>query len=173
MTLSLIVAASENNVIGDGGRLPWDLPDDLAHFRRKTIGHAVIIGNATYVSILCQLGKPLPGRLNVVLSRRTKSDATNSTVYCSSLQDALAVANTHRATCGQSEVFVAGGASVYRDALGLADRIYLTRVNQTVTGDTRLPNNWLEGFQLINSVSEPASSGPAHVFLEYIRMISD
>ena len=92
MTLSLIVAASENNVIGDGGRLPWDLPDDLAHFRRKTIGHAVIIGNATYVSILCQLGKPLPGRLNVVLSRRTKSDATNSTVYCSSLQDALAVA---------------------------------------------------------------------------------
>lgn len=130
MTISLVVAAAENDVIGREGGLPWNLSSDLKHFKRITKGHRVIMGRRTWVSI----GRPLPKRINVVVTR----DRSLSPVGClvsHSLEEALAVAMA----AGDREVFVIGGAELYVQAIGNADRIYLTRVEAKIDGDVRFP----------------------------------
>ena len=129
MRLSLIVAMSRNRVIGDHGRLPWSLPADLARFKDLTMGHTVIMGRQTYES----LGRPLPGRTNVVLSRSGKFDPADGVEVCDSLAAAI---RQHEA---DDEVFVIGGQEVYRQALPIADRIYLTLVDRDYEGDAVFP----------------------------------
>jgi dihydrofolate reductase len=126
--LSLIAAVSENRVIGANNTLPWHLPDDLKRFRSLTTGHAVIMGRRNYESI----GKPLPQRKNIVLTRDPHYHASGCIVV-HSLTDALAAAGD------DPEVFIIGGAELYRQTLGMADRIYLTRVHAHVSGDTFFP----------------------------------
>jgi len=130
MILSLIVAASRNNVIGAGGKLPWHLSADLKHFKKLTLGHPVLMGRKTFESI----GKPLPGRTNIVITRQKEYQACGATVV-HSLEEALRVCEK------EPEVFVIGGAEIYKEALPQADRIYLTRINQNFEGDTRLDLN--------------------------------
>jgi dihydrofolate reductase len=126
--VSLIAAMAENRVIGVNNSLPWRLPADLRHFRRLTIGHHVIMGRRNYESI----GKPLPDRTNIVVTRNPSYQAPGCLVK-HSYEDALTVAQ------GDSEIFVIGGAEIYRQALEHADRLYLTLVHAQVQGDTYFP----------------------------------
>ncbi len=128
MTISLVVAASTNNVIGRDGGLPWHLPDDLRHFKRLTTGKPVIMGRRTFESI----GRPLPNRHNLVMTRDPDYAAEGCDVV-TSVDEAL------DAAAGAGEVMVIGGGQVYRDFLPHADRIYLTRVQAEVDGDTYFP----------------------------------
>ena len=127
MTISLIVAAAENGVIGRGGRMPWSIPSDLKTFRRLTLGKPVIMGRKTFQSI----GRPLDGRLNIVVSRDAHFAAEGITV-ARSLEAAIAIAQTLQPA---AEVMIIGGAEIYRMALPLAGRIYLTRVHAQPDGD--------------------------------------
>jgi dihydrofolate reductase len=134
MRVSIIAAMSENGVIGHSGRLPWHLADDLKRFKRLTMGHTVVTGRKTWESI----GRPLPGRRMVVISRQPNYRPHGAQVV-PSLDAALALAEL----AGDDEAFIIGGAEIYRLALPRADRLYLTRVHADIAGDTYFPDvNW-------------------------------
>jgi dihydrofolate reductase len=136
MVISLIAAASENNVIGRGGELPWHLPKDLQYYRLRTLGHPIIMGRKTFESI----GKPLPGRRNIVVTRRRDFSSQGCDVV-HSLEEALALVRDDPS----GEVFVIGGGEIYGAALTHVRRIYLTRVHATIEGDAYFPEvDWSE-----------------------------
>ena len=128
MIISLIAAMAENRVIGHDGAIPWDLPEDRRHFRSLTMGHPVIMGRKTFEAI----GHPLPGRKNIVISGRAAFRADGCLV-AHDLRSALG------ASAGYVEVFICGGAELYREALPFAKRIYLTIVPGDVEGDAFFP----------------------------------
>lgn len=132
--LAIIVAAAENGVIGRDNAMPWHLPEDLRHFKRVTMGKPIVMGRKTFESI----GKPLPGRTNIVITRNPAFSADGVEVV-SSLQQGLAVAERTARLHAVDEVVVIGGAEIYATALPLADRIYLTEVHASVDGDAVLP----------------------------------
>ncbi len=133
MTLSFIVAASENNAIGINNELPWRLPEDLKFFKRTTMGKPVIMGRKTYES----LGRPLPGRLNVVISSSAHLQLPEGTVQAKSISEAIAVAEGEK----KDEVFIIGGGKIFADSIHLADRLYITRVHTTISNaDTFFPD---------------------------------
>ena len=135
MIVSLIAAMAENRVIGRDATLPWRLPRDMRRFRELTTGHAVIMGRKTYDT----LGKPLPDRRNLIITRDVSYEASGARVF-HTLEHAL------REASNDEEVFVAGGAEIYALALPRADRIYLTVVHAILDGDTYFPefaiNDW-------------------------------
>ena len=133
MTLSIITAMSQNRVIGNKNRLPWHLPEDLKHFKRLTMGHPVIMGRKTYESI----GRLLPKRQNVILTRDKTYRIEGATVI-HSLEEALALFPA------DENVFVIGGADVYRQALPHVTYIYLTLIHKDVEGDAYFPEVDLE-----------------------------
>ena len=153
MTLSLIVAASRNNVIGSEGGLPWHLPDDLGHFKRLTTGKPVIMGRRTFESI----GRPLPDRRNIVMTRQADYAAKGCEVV-SSVDEALSLVH------GTDEAMIIGGGQVYRDFLPHADRIYLTRVQAEVDGDTHFPEIDQAAWQLVRSQHHAADDRHACEF---------
>lgn len=125
--ISVIVAVSENGVIGKDGDMPWRLRSDLMRFKKLTMGHSIIMGRKTYESI----GRLLPGRTTVILTRQTDYRVQGAVVVAS-LEEALAATEDQRP-------FVVGGAEIYRIALPLASRLYLTRVLEVIDGDTVFP----------------------------------
>jgi dihydrofolate reductase len=130
MRVSIIAAVSRNGVIGSRGRLPWRLPADLRRFRRLTLDHHLVVGRATWRAI----GGPLPRRRLIVVSRRGVPLPAGA-VLAGSLAEALRIARD----AGESEVFVGGGGEIYRQALPVADRLYLTRIHARFDGDVRFP----------------------------------
>ncbi|HUX85161.1 MAG TPA: dihydrofolate reductase [Chitinophagaceae bacterium] len=130
MTLSAIAAASSNDVIGLGNRLPWKLPADLRYFKNVTWGMPVIMGRKTYESVDC----PLPGRINIVVTsnREWKRDQVQ---VAPNVEAAIRLAREARTR----EIFIAGGAAIFREAFDLLDRIYLTRINARLEGDAFFP----------------------------------
>lgn len=134
---SIIAAMASNRVIGINNTLPWRLPADLAHFKALTLGHHIIMGRKTYES----LGKPLPGRTSVIVTR-DRQFAVPGCVVVNSLAGAMAACE------GDEEAFFIGGADIYRQALEFVGRIYLTEVKTEVTGDAWFPEldcaRWLE-----------------------------
>lgn len=135
MKTIIIAAVAGNGVIGVDGRLPWRIPEDLARFKRLTMGQSILMGRETFASI----GSPLVGRTNIVLTRRPDWSHDGVSV-ARSLEEALAIVRR----LGQ-DAFVAGGAEVYRQALGVADRMELTEVDDEPEGDTRFPPvDWSE-----------------------------
>jgi dihydrofolate reductase len=128
--LALVVAIAKGRVIGKDGGLPWHIPEDLRHFRRVTMGHAILMGRKTWDSI----GRALPGRRNIVITRNRGLKLEGADVV-HSLEEAVALAREE----GDSEPRVIGGASLYEAALPLATRIYLTEVDLEVEGDTFFP----------------------------------
>ncbi len=130
---------SRNRVIGAHGAIPWHLPEDLKQFRRLTLGHHIIMGRKTWESI----GRPLPGRAAIVVTRQRDYRAQGALVM-HSLEDAIA------ACAGDSEIFVIGGAELYAQALPRARRLYLTTVEADIMGDTTMPEfcktDWREVF---------------------------
>lgn len=136
--VALIAAVAENRVIGADGGMPWHYPADLAHFKATTMGHPVILGRVTYESISAQLGGPLPGRTNIVLTR-SGVDAPAEVVQVGSVDAAAEAAADALAETGTGTAFVAGGATVYEAFLDRADRLVLTEVPGEPEGDTRFP----------------------------------
>lgn len=134
MRVSLIVGMAENGVIGRDNALPWHIPADLQYFKRATLGKPVIMGRKTFESI----GRPLPGRTNIVLTRQPGFAAEGVRV-AATLADALQQASQQAEADGVDELMVIGGAAVYAEALPLADRLYITRVHQCPEGDARFP----------------------------------
>jgi dihydrofolate reductase len=127
--ISIIVAASANNTIGIRGDLPWRLSDDLRRFKETTMGKPIIMGRKTWESI----GRPLPGRLNIVITRQPDFAAAGCEVV-RSVGDAIAAAGD------ADEIMIIGGSQVYQRALPLADRLYLTRVHTEIEGDAFFPD---------------------------------
>lgn len=169
MTVSLVVAAAENDVIGDDGQIPWRLPGDMRRFARMTGGCAVVMGRVTYDSIVAKLGHPLPGRRSVVISRRPGPSAPGTT-WVDSATAAAAAAESFRREHGQAEWFVIGGARVYHQLLACVDVIHLTRVHAHVKGDTAMPAGWLDGFSLVTAErTEDVAADLSYSFLRLAR----
>lgn len=158
--LSLIVAQARNRVIGARGQLPWRLKDDLAHFKRTTMGAPVIMGRKTWESLP---KRPLPGRANIVISRDWDYDAAEARVY-SSVVPALNAARAIAMRAGQQEVFVIGGAAIYEAALPLADRIYLTEVDTAPEGDAFFPQLDIAHWRETSAERFEAGEGNDHAF---------
>ena len=151
--VSLVAALARNRVIGAGNRMPWHLPEDLRRFKRLTMGAPVIMGRKTHQSI----GKPLPGRRNIVVTRRPGAAWAGCEV-AHSLGAALALA------AGAPEVFVIGGAELYRLALPRADRLYLTLIDADYAGDALFPE--IDPAQWRETAREP---GAGFAFVTYQR----
>jgi len=128
MKISIVVAMAANRVIGRDNQLPWHLPADLKHFKQTTMGKPILMGRKTWESI----GRPLPGRTNIVITRDENYDAPGCVVV-HSIEAAL------QAAAKQDEVMIIGGAEFYRQVLPRTDRIYLTRINEDFEGDTLFP----------------------------------
>lgn len=143
--LSLIVAMDENQLVGRNNALPWHLPSDLGFFKRTTMGKPVVMGRNTYESI----GKPLPGRQNVVISRRSEYEAPGCTVL-PGLEEAIRY-------CGDAEeIVVIGGAQVYAQTVPLAERMYITRVQAKLEGDAWFTEVDWSQWQKVESEEVPA-----------------
>lgn len=143
--ISIIVAASTNNVIGVEGGLPWKLADDLRRFRRLTMGKPIIMGRRTWESI----GRPLPGRQNIVLTRRSGLAAPGCDVVASPAEALDAAGDA-------AEIMIIGGSQVYALFLPKAGRLYMTRVHADIDGDAEFSGFVEEEWQLVDSVVHPA-----------------
>lgn len=134
MPVALIAAIGANNVIGAGDSIPWRLPSDFAHFKRTTMGKPLIMGRKTFESI----GRPLPGRTNIVVSGRPGYGEEGITVV-SSLEAALTEAQAVAARDGAEEVMIGGGGTIYHQAMAVADRLYISHVDASPAGDVLFP----------------------------------
>lgn len=169
MKISLIAAVAENRVIGGGNTLLWNIPEDLKHFREKTSNHTIIMGRKTFESI----GKPLPYRHNIVISRDKTYTKDNVTVV-NSLEEALQIASLEQGTAfeknqNEVEIFIIGGGEIYRQAFDVANRLYITEVHKHYEGDVTFPeinkNVWEEVFRE-DHLSEPIP----YSFVEYKKI---
>lgn len=137
MILSLIVAMAENGVIGKDGKMPWRLPAESDYFRQTTLGHPVITGRKNYEA----MGRPLPNRLNVVITRQPSYPVAPGVIVVNSLSQALELPQVKN----EAEVFIIGGAQIYDEAMPLADKLYLTIIHANIDGDTFFrysPDEW-------------------------------
>jgi dihydrofolate reductase len=138
--LAIVVAVADNGVIGRNNQLPWRLPNDLQYFKRVTLGKVVIMGRKTFESI----GKPLPNRTNVVISRQPHFIA-DGTIVVQSLSQGMEFARNNALASADGEVMVIGGAQIYTESLPLTQRLYLTQVHGEIAGDAFFPViNWRE-----------------------------
>jgi dihydrofolate reductase len=159
--ISLIAAVASNRVIGKDKQLPWHLPEDMRHFRETTRGKPVIMGRNTWES-LPDAFRPLPGRLNIVVSRNPAYQAAGATL-AASLDDAL------RRAGDAAEAFVIGGAELYRQALPLADRLYLTEIEESVDGDVFFPELAPSEWQEVARKARQGTTGLRFSFVVYQR----
>lgn len=134
MKVALIAAFAQNLVVGINNSLPWHLPEDLKYFKRTTSGKAIIMGRKTYESI----GRPLPNRTNIVISRNPDFSA-EGVVIVASIEEAIKHAESVNTINGVDEVMIIGGAAIYQASLPMADRLYLTHVHANVEGDAYFP----------------------------------
>ena len=154
----LIAAVAKNGVIGARGKLPWHLPEDLRHFKKLTLGHPVIMGRRTWES----LGRPLPGRDNIVVTRTTGYEAPGASV-AASLAAAIALCS------GEPVAFVIGGAEIYAAALALADGLVLTEIQQDFEGDTHFPQWDRSAWRVSQKETHAAADGVRFDFVLYER----
>jgi dihydrofolate reductase len=158
--ISLIVARARNGVIGRDGELPWKIPGELAHFKRATMGHPIVMGRKTWESIAGKSGRPLPGRRNIVVTRNAQYVAPGAEV-AASLDAALALC------AGVDEVFVIGGAELYAQALPLSTRAIVTEIDADFDGDAHFPALDPEQWQVAER--DEGVGDPAHAFVTYVR----
>jgi len=153
VAVAIIAAVAANGVIGNGNMIPWHLPSDFAHFKRMTLGKPLIMGRKTFESI----GRPLPGRTNIVVSRHPGYQP-DGVIVISSLEAALEHAQEIATASRANEVMVGGGAEIYAQALPVADRLYITHVGANPVGDAYFPkvdpDDWKES-GVINVAPNP------------------
>ena len=159
MKISLIAAFAEEGVIGKDGKIPWTLKEDLKHFRNQTEGCSVVMGRKTYESI----GRPLPNRLNIVMTKNPKK--LEGVKEVSNRKEALEIASSY-----SDEVFIIGGEKVYEEFLPFATKMYLTKIDIKVKGDTFFPNwNLSEWKELSRQDKRDLDQDIKYCFLEYKR----
>lgn len=168
MRIALIAAMAKDRVIGKDGAMPWHLPAELQHFKRITLGKPVVMGRATYESI----GRPLPGRRNIVLSRRYQQPYTDEqgVIWVSDPEQAVVAAGE------TDELMIIGGGHVYNEFLPHAQRLYITEIDLSVAGDTWFPDFKATGaWELKEQVEHPSDDKNAHRFntLVYDRVEAD
>ncbi|MBI2306841.1 MAG: type 3 dihydrofolate reductase [Rhodocyclales bacterium] len=157
--LSLIAAMDRDRLIGRDNALPWHLPEDLRHFKATTLGKPVIMGRKTWES----LGRPLPGRRNIVISRNAAYQAVGAEL-AASLEAALAL-------CAEAEeAFVIGGAELYRQALPLAQRLYLTEIDGSHDGDAWFPEFPADEWREAARETHTSATGLGYAFVRYERV---
>jgi len=142
--ISLIAAVAKNGLIGKDNKLPWHLPADLRFFKKTTLGHPIIMGRKSFESI----GKALPGRTNIVLTRNANFAAAENLKIAHSLEEAFEIARE----TGADECFVIGGAEIYKEALPLCQKLYITRVHGIFDGNTFMPE-FEKDFHKISNVN--------------------
>jgi dihydrofolate reductase len=156
MRISFIVAKSLNNVIGVNNGLPWHLKDDLQNFKKITMGHHILMGRKTFESI----GKPLPGRMSLVVSSRPQPNQ-ESVLWFTSIFRAIKQAERS----GETELFIIGGEKIFRSALSLVDRIYLSDVKAQIAGDAYFPTLSLKNWKTVSEEIYPIREGNDYEFL--------
>lgn len=155
MRISFIVAKAENNVIGIHNKLPWHLKDDLQNFKKLTMGHHILMGRKTFESI----GKALPGRMSLVISSEPRP-ASDQVLWFPSIFRAVKFAERS----GETELFIIGGEKIFKAALSIADRIYLTEVLGDVKGDTFFPQLSLKNWKLQSEANFSKNAENDHDF---------
>lgn len=168
--LSMIVATADNNIIGKDNDMPWHLPADLAYFKQVTLGKPIIMGRKTYESI----GRPLPGRRNIVISRDESYQAAGIDTV-TSVEQALALVD---GSCGDeavAEIMVIGGGAIYQHCLPKADRLYVTHIDAAIDGDTQFPHYDDGSWQKISSELRESDEKNAYDldFCVYQRAINE
>lgn len=148
MIISIIVATAKNQVIGKDNDIPWYLPADLKYFKKTTLNHHIIMGRKCYESI----GRPLPKRTNIVLTRNPFVAISNCLI-AHSIEEALALAKDN----GETEAFIIGGGEIYKQSMPYADRVYLTEVDLEVEGDVFFPNLDPENWQEVSAEAHQAA----------------
>ncbi len=148
--MEIVVAMTDNFVIGANGEMPWHLPADLQHFKKLTSGGAIVMGRRTWESI----GRALPNRTNIVITRQEGYEAIGATVV-HSLDDAMNEVGTQR-------LFIIGGGEIYKSALGLATSLHITRIHTTIEGDTFFPNFDTNVWSLAESLNRAADDQNCH-----------
>jgi len=146
MIISAIVAVGHNNVIGSNNKIPWYLPADLKYFKKKTINHTLLMGRKTFQSI----GRPLPKRTNIVITRDPFFTASGVLVV-HSIEEGLELANQK----GAQELFIIGGGQIYKESIPYWDKIYLTEVDIDIEGEVYFPDVDLSDWELLSSESHP------------------
>lgn len=164
MKLCLIVAVSRNGVIGRDNQLPWHLPEDLKFFKSVTMGKPILMGRKTFESI----GRPLPGRTNIVISRDPQWHSAGVEV-AQSLEAALQLGREACHAAGAEEIMVIGGEQIYRMALPLADRLYLTQVDAEIEGDAYFPVVDFDDWQQVSEALPEAYDDHSYRFLTQDR----
>lgn len=148
--ISMISAVAQNGVIGANNDMPWSVSTDLKFFRQTTTGKPVIMGRRTFQSICTTLGKPLPNRTNIVITRDTSfSHEDEAVLVVQSLADALTVANEVALRDGVEEIMVVGGGQIYREAMPQASTLYITRIHSEPEGDTKFPEIIADEWDLV------------------------
>ncbi|UTW54429.1 type 3 dihydrofolate reductase [Kordiimonas sp. SCSIO 12610] len=164
MKISCIAAMASNNVIGLNNQMPWHLPADLKHFKSITLSKPIIMGRKTFESI----GRPLPGRTNIVITRN-KGWHADGVTNASSLSDAIELAR--RLPEAVDEIMIIGGGQVYKEALPLADRLYITEISLETEGDAFFPKIDQSIWRETARESHKSVDGrPAHAFINYDRI---
>lgn len=160
LPVSLIVAATRNQVIGRDNQMPWHLPADLRYFKQRTLGKPIIMGRKTWES----LGRPLPGRLNIVITQQADAAFEGAEVF-TDLQSAIQRGQEWASEQGVAEVMVIGGGQLYQQALALTQRVYLTRIDLELEGDTFFPVLDAQQWQQTEAQAHPAQDRePGYTF---------
>ena len=155
--VKIIVATSKNKVIGDSNSLIWHLPADLKRFKELTTGNSIVMGRKTYESI----GRPLPNRRNIIITRDVKYDVEGCEVV-NSLEEALMICNNN--------CFIIGGGEIYKQSMSIADQIYLTLVHEDFEGDTEFPEIGSEWKMVTSQDFEPDEKNKhKYSFIEYMK----
>ena len=161
--INIIVAYSRNNIIGHQGLMPWNIPSDLAYFKETAMGAPIIMGRVTWDS----LGRPLPGRLNIVISRNSDYSPVGAEAV-TSLQSAIELAKQH---APEQDIFIIGGAQIYAQALeeGLVDQVYATEIHDTLEGDASFPELDMTIWEEISRKPQPIDNNYDFDFVIYQR----
>tara|TARA_R110002124_G_scaffold287216_1_gene471509 strand:- start:201088 stop:201594 length:507 start_codon:yes stop_codon:yes gene_type:complete len=164
---SLIAAVSSNNVIGKDNDLIWYIPEDLKYFKRTTSGKPVVMGRKTFESIVDRIGKPLPGRHNIIITRQAGYDGKGAEV----LTD-ISTALKAGAQAAEDEYFILGGAQIYAETINLCDRLYITEIHQDYEGDSHFPPIDKKIWQETSREDYPRQGAdlPAYSFVVYTRI---
>jgi len=165
MIVSHIVAVSRNRVIGKNNGLPWNMPSDAQYFHDVTMGHPVIMGRKNYEANR----KALPGRLNIVITRR-KDFSPDDAVIVNSIDEALRIAKAAKGDKPEiiREIFIVGGGEIYRQTLDIADRIYITVIDTVVDGDTFYPEINFSNYNILSEEKHTADDRNPHNWTYYI-----
>lgn len=162
-SINIIVAYSKNNIIGNHGQMPWNIPSDLAYFKKTTMGAPIIMGRITWES----LGRPLPGRLNIVISR----DETYSADGAEVVSDLASAIDLAKDKAPAQDIFIIGGGQIYAQALeaGIVNRIYATEIHNKIDGDTAFPSLDKAVWKEISRSPQPIDNNYDFDFVVYER----